>query len=90
MNRENIIKLAKESGFYIKDNEIYSMSTQSDHELTEWIERFASLVAQQEREKIAQMIEDAPELMDFAKNDKGGCLMCGFTPEIAAQYIREK
>jgi len=58
MNRENIIKLAKESGFYIKDNEIYSMSTQSDHELTEWIERFAFLVAQQEREQCAKLCDE--------------------------------
>ena len=58
MNRDDIIKLAKESGFYIKDNEIYSMSSQSDHELTEWIERFASLVAQQEREKCAKVCDD--------------------------------
>jgi hypothetical protein len=58
MNREDIIKLAKGAGFYIKDNEIYSMSTQSDHELTEWIERFASLVAQQEREQCAKLADE--------------------------------
>lgn len=57
MNKEDIIKLAKESGFYIENNEIYSMSTQSDQELTEWIERFASLVVQQEREKCARVCE---------------------------------
>jgi len=58
MNKEDIIKLAKGAGFYIKDNEIYSMSTQSDHELTEWIERFASLVAQQEREQCAKLADE--------------------------------
>ena len=45
MNREDIIRMAQEAGFFIKENEIYSMSTQSDQELTEWIERFAALVA---------------------------------------------
>ena len=45
MNREDIIRMAEEAGFFIKENEIYSMSTQSDQELTEWIERFAALVA---------------------------------------------
>jgi hypothetical protein len=45
MNREDIIRMAQEAGFFIKQNEIYSMSTQSDQELTEWIERFAALVA---------------------------------------------
>ena len=59
MNRENIIKLAKESGFYIKDNEIYSMSNQSDHELTEWIERFAKLVREYERNEIIQILDDS-------------------------------
>ena len=45
MNRDDIIRIAEEAGFFIKENEIYSMSTQSDQELTEWIERFAALVA---------------------------------------------
>ena len=45
MNKEDIIRMAREAGFFIKENEIYSMSTQSDQELTEWIERFAALVA---------------------------------------------
>jgi hypothetical protein len=43
-----------------------------------------------EREAIAKMIEDAPALMDFARNDQGGCLMCGFTPKLAAQFIRAR
>jgi len=43
-----------------------------------------------EREAIAKMIEDAPALMDFARNDQGGCLMCGFTPKLAAQFIRTR
>ena len=51
MNREDIIRMAREAGFFIQQNEIYSMSTQSDQELTEWIERFAALVASAEREK---------------------------------------
>ena len=43
-----------------------------------------------EREAIAQMIEDAPALMEFAQNDQGGCLMCGFTPKLAAETIRAR
>ena len=50
MNRQDIIRMAQEAGFFIQQNEIYSMSTQSDQELTEWIERFAALVASAERE----------------------------------------
>jgi hypothetical protein len=54
MNREQIIQMAREAGFFIQKNEIYSMSTQSDQELTEWIERFAKLVA----EHCAKICED--------------------------------
>ena len=57
MNREDIIRMAREAGFYIHSNEIYSMSTQSDHELTEPIERFAALVASAEREACAVAAE---------------------------------
>ena len=55
MNREDIIRMAQEAGFFIQQNEIYSMSTQSDQELTEWIERFAALVASAEREACAEV-----------------------------------
>ena len=58
MNREDIIRMAREAGFYIHNNEIYSMFTQSDQELTEWIERFAALVASAEREACAKVCED--------------------------------
>ncbi len=55
MNREDIIRMAQEAGFYIQQDEIYSASTQSDQELTEWIERFAALVAFAEREACAAL-----------------------------------
>jgi len=51
---------------------------------------FAKLVAKAEREAIAQMIEEAPELVQFAQNDKGGCMVCGFTPKLATQSIRAR
>ena len=54
------------------------------------IEAFAKLVAQHEREVIAEIIEDAPDLVEFAQNEQGGCLMCGFTPKLAAEYIRAR
>ena len=81
MNRDDIIRMAEEAGFFIKQNEIYSMSTQSDQELTEWIERFAALVASAERERIKQA--NAPEierinahikeLEDAVKNEREVC-----------------
>ena len=56
----------------------------------ECLVRFAELVAQSEREAIAQIIEDFPPLVEFATNDKGGCLVCGFTPKLAAKFIRAR
>jgi hypothetical protein len=56
----------------------------------EQLERFAELVRADEREQIAQMIEDAPALVEFAQNDKGGCAICGFTPKLAAESIRAR
>ena len=62
--------------------------------VTEELEAFAKLVAakaaEKEREAILQMFEHAPALVDFAKNDQGGCLICGFTPEIAIKSIRAR
>ena len=51
---------------------------------------FEALVRANEREQIAQMIEDAPPLVEFAQNDQGGCMMCGFTPKLAAKTIRAR
>ena len=51
---------------------------------------FAALIAAAECESIAQMIEDAPTLMADAQNNEGGCLLCGFTPRLAAAAIRAR
>jgi hypothetical protein len=56
----------------------------------EFFERLVALVRADEREQIAQMIEDAPPLVEFVQNDQGGCMMCGFTPKLAAKTIRAK
>jgi len=74
MTQDEIIKLVEANG----------LTLQGD------IEHFAELVAQHEREAIAQMVEDAPPLMEFAQNHQGGCLMCGFTPKQAAEIIRAR
>jgi hypothetical protein len=66
MTREDIVRMAKEAGFYIEHNEIYSMSTQSDHELTEPIERFAELVAQHERKEMQAKIETLYAMYEVA------------------------
>jgi len=60
MTREDIIRMAHEAKFYVKNDEAYSPSNQEDHELTEYLERFAALVASAERERIKQA--NAPEI----------------------------
>ena len=76
MNKENIEQWTREAGGF--------------DATPEFLAKFAALVASAEREEIAQMIEDAPALMEFAQNDQGGCLMCGFTPKLAAKTIRAR
>jgi hypothetical protein len=39
-------------------------------------------------EECAKLFDDALLLVDFVKNDQGGCLICGFTPKLAAEAIR--
>jgi len=51
---------------------------------------FARVIAAAEREAIAQMFEDAPPLVQFAQNDRGGCMVCGFTPKLAIDAIRAR
>jgi len=76
---------------------IMEMAQEAEFELDcvslEWhkrIEAFAKLVREDEREQIAQMFDDAPPLVDFVKNDQGGCMMCGFTPKLATAAIRAR
>ena len=80
MTREDIVRMALEVGFSDGEIDTYQLM----------LERFATLVASAESEVIAQMIEDAPALMEFAQNDQGGCLMCGFIPKLAAKTIRAR
>jgi len=82
-NIMNIIELAKQCNCWIEDTG--SLVT-DDIDL----KAFAALVAAAEREAIAQMIENAPPLVKFAQNNKGGCMVCGFTPKLAATSIRAR
>ena len=77
---KTVIEMAREVGF--TDGELSFITTM--------LERFAELVRADEREQIAQVIDDAPALVEFAKNEHGGCLMCGFTPKVAAAFIRAR
>ena len=79
MTKEEIIEMARQVGF---DEHHAKFDTR--------IKAFAKLIAEKERETILRMFEHAPALVDFAKNDQGGCLICGFTPEIAIKSIRAR
>jgi len=74
MNKEDIIRMAKEARFYIKDDEAYSPSNQEDFELTEHLERFAILVAKQQREEDAKLVESMtlewPDQPQFAQVER--------------------
>jgi len=86
MNREDIIRMAREAGF---GGGGFVMPTHAGH-ITHELERFAALVASAEREAIVQMIDNAPVLVEYVTNDQGGCLMCGFTPKLAISAIRTR
>jgi hypothetical protein len=75
MTRDDIIRMAEEGGIVVTGDAVW---------------RLCELVAAAEREAIAQMIEDAPPLVDFCKNEQNGCLVCGFTPKLAAKSIRAR
>ena len=82
MTRDDIIRMAREVGISVPwDQEPVPFAL---------LERFAQFVAAAEREAIAQMIEDSPPLVSFAQNEMGGCVVCGFTPKLAALTIRER
>lgn len=85
MTRDEIIKLTQEAGLYLA-TDVHWMPIIG----LEYAEKFAALVAAAEREAIAQMIEDAPPLVEFSQNDKGGCMVCGFTPKLASAAIRAR
>jgi hypothetical protein len=65
MNREDIIRMAKEARFYIEDDQANSSSDKEDfkltehlkNDLTEHLERFAKLVAEHERNEIIEILD---------------------------------
>jgi hypothetical protein len=88
MNRENIIKLAKESGFYIQDDEVptnrqdFDLTKHLEHDLTKCLERFAKLVAEHERVECEKLTDIS---VDFWV--KGGFPECAEVRE--AMHIGE-
>jgi hypothetical protein len=54
MNREDIIRMAREADFKANANEPYNVTN-------EWVFRFAALVASAEREACAKSLEEAAQ-----------------------------
>ena len=84
MTRDDIIRMAREAGL------VDYCDLEGDSVGLLALVTLCQDVAAAEREAIAKMIEDAPALVKFATNDHGGCLMCGFTPKLAAAAIRAR
>ena len=68
----------------------HTWDTMTYEGLLQFSEKFADLIRADERESIAQMFEGAPALVPFAQNEKGGCMICGFTPKLAMEAIRAR
>ena len=82
-NAEQITFMLAEA---IDQNREYKSWHCSTQHLMALVER----VVAEEREAIAQMFEGAPALVQFAQNDQGGCLICGFTPKLVIEAIRAR
>jgi hypothetical protein len=60
MNREDIIRMAREADFKANVNEPYNVTN-------EWVFRFAALVASAEREACAKWLEDVVDAPNWAE-----------------------
>ena len=105
MTRDEIIRMAREAGLggFLEPHwglreelerfadlvAAHTLSNIDPSSFMSYQEGFAAGAAA-EREAIAQMIEDAPELVPGGRNDQGGCVFCGFDPKFAASYIRAR
>jgi len=56
MTQDETIELARQAGFFVREDEAYSPSSQEDHELTPYLRTFAKLVAEKEREKFCAVL----------------------------------
>ena len=57
MTKEEIIEMAIQAGFFVREDEAYSPSNQEDHELTPYLRTFAKLIAEKERDECAKLCD---------------------------------
>ena len=90
----NIIAMAEEAGLAFSFDgypDIWATYTNTGRKEIECFVALVEAAARaDEREAIAQMFKNAPALVQFAQNDQGGCLVCGFTPKLVIEVIRER
>jgi len=67
MTQDETIELARQAGFFVREDEAYSPSSQEDHELTPYLKTFANLIAEKEREECAKLAEE----VGLYKNEYG-------------------
>jgi len=92
MTKEEIIDMAREAGFFAKENEVYSPSNQEDHELTPYLKNFAKLIAEKERERLFDVaIKAAEKAIDSAIIlEREGCArVCEDSVEYAGDTLAE-
>lgn len=91
MTQEEIIEMAREAGFFVKDNDAYSPSVQEDHELTPFLLAFANLVAARDYERgfIDGMQKQMQSSVDKAVNAMSQRPWVGLTDEEIAQGCKE-
>jgi hypothetical protein len=81
------IEMAREAGGKAQQNKNcdveYLMSADA-------LEHLVTLARADEREGIAEMFDAPMRLIPFVQNTQGGCVICGFTPSLAAAAIRAR
>ena len=67
MTREDIIRMAREAGLHAPEGRTYILSPtiHPDDDLSEYLERFAALVASAEREACAKLCENKNTLLEW-------------------------
>ena len=88
MNERNI-ELCAQAGIAIWGDAVY-MYDPKDTLDSAMLEKLINKIRADEREAIAQMFEGSPALIPFAQNERGGCMICGFTPKLALETIRAR
>ena len=102
MDKEDIIRMAREAGLdpdlwnYTDAFERFAVLVAAAERekvrsaMKRAFRRMAGLIRADEREAVAKMFDEPMILVPFVQNHLGGCMVCGFTPKMAANAIRAR